>query len=262
MRARLAGIAGIALIAAALIPLAAPVAAAGPQVVPITGGTNIPSSTARIGGSGRWTTLGGPTISEGSIGEWSVGTKLTLSLPANFEWNRARTTAPSVAHCALVSGPIAYSGSGATITMKKRSGASQLGLCKISFNTLLQIRPVNASPAAGTGGVVGLTVVDPDLPMPQVVPNGAGRVSMSVVVVPTPTPTPGPSGPPTVIPATGGTGIQSNTALTGGSGAWTTLSTAPRSPRAASARGRSARGSRSRSRRTSSGTRRGPRRSR
>jgi hypothetical protein len=117
MRARLAGIAGIALVAAALIPLAAPVAAAGPQVVPITGGTNIPSNTARIGGSGRWTTLGGPTISEGSIGEWSVGTKLTLSLPTNFEWNRARTTAPSVAHCALISGPIAYSGSGATITM-------------------------------------------------------------------------------------------------------------------------------------------------
>ena len=226
MRARLAGLAGIALIAAALIPLAAPVVAATATVKPITGGQNIPSNTARIGGSGRFTTLTGPTITEGSPGLWSVGSKFTLTLPENFEWNRTRTTAPGVAHCALVSSPISYSGAAATITMKKRSGASQLGSCTINFNTLLQVRPVSSSVAAGTGGVVGLTFVDSELPMPQVFPNGAGRVTMAVtVVIPTPTPTPiTPSGPPTVIPATGGTGIQSNTALTGGSGAWTTLS--------------------------------------
>jgi len=216
VRAKAAVIGGIAVLALGLLPMASGVAAAGPSVTPFTGGTGIQSNTARIGGSGAWTTLTGPVIVEDSPGFWPAGTTISMALPANFEWNAARTTPPSVTGCQRVSSAIAYSGAGLTITLNSLF-VGPLTNCTVDFGSILQVRPITSSLAAGSGGVVTLTFVDPSTPMPGVFPGGAGVVSM---VQSTPTP----SGPPTVVPATGGTGIQSNTALTGGSGAWTTLS--------------------------------------
>ena len=220
VRAKAAVIAGVAVLAIGLIPMATGVDASSPTVTPFTGGLNIESNTARIGGSGAWTPLHGPTIHEGSIGAWPVGEKIVLGLPANFEWNPARTTAPSVASCDKVASHIAYANSNATatITIQQRTGPVQGSTCTVSFNNLLQVRPIANSMAAGSGGTVSLTFIDPHLPTPGVYPNGAGHVSLvqSPAPTPTPTPTPGPAGPPTVIPASGGTGIASNTALTGG----------------------------------------------
>ena len=220
LRAKVAVIGGIAVLAVGLLPMAAGVAAAGPSVTPFTGGTGIQSNTARIGGSGAWTTLTGPVIVEDSPGFWPAGTTISMALPANFEWNAARTTPPSVTGCQRVSSPIVYSGAGLTITLNSLF-VGPLTNCTVDFGSILQVRPVTSSLAAGSGGTVTLTFVDPNSPMPGVFPGGAGVVSM--VASPAPTPTPGPAGPPTVVRATGGTGIQSNTALTGGSGAWTTL---------------------------------------
>jgi hypothetical protein len=220
LRARVAVIGGIAVLAVGLVPMATGVAAAGPSVTPFTGGTGIQSNTARIGGSGAWTTLTGPVIVEDSPGFWPAGETISLGLPANFEWNTARTTPPSVTGCQRVSSPIVYSGAGLTITLNSLF-VGPLTNCTVDFGSILQVRPITSSLAAGSGGTVTLTFVNPTTPMPGVFPGGAGVVSM--VASPVPTPTPGPAGPPTVVRATGGTGIQSNTALTGGSGAWTTL---------------------------------------
>lgn len=210
-RARTAAVGAVVVLAIGLFPLAAGVAAADPSVTPISGGTGIQSNTARIGGTGAWTTLTGPVIVEGEIGQWTVGETITLGLPANFEWNTTRRTAPIVANCARSSSVISYSPPNATITLNMKTGPSLGSLCRVDFGTTLQVRPVSSSLAVGSGGIVGLTFVDPALPMPGVFPGGAGRVSMVQ------------SQPPVVTPAAGGTGIPSNTAASGGSGAWTTL---------------------------------------
>ena len=148
LRAKVAAVGGTGILAIGLLPLATGVAAAGATVVPITGGTAIQSNTARVGGSGAWTTLTGPTIHEGSIGEWPVGEKITLGLPANFEWNTARVTAPAVTSCDKESSAIVYSGSGATITILARSGPCALSVCTVSFGPLLQVRPIARAWAA------------------------------------------------------------------------------------------------------------------
>jgi len=223
LRAKVAVVGGIAMLVIGLLPLATGVAAVGPSVTPFSGGTGIQSNTARVGGSGAWTTLTGPVIVEDSPGYWPAGTTISLALPANFEWNATRITPPSVTGCQRVASGIVYSGAGLTVTLNSLA-FGPLTNCTVDFGSLLQVRPITSSLASGPGGVVALTFVIPPSPMPLVQPGGAGVVSMVQSPLPTPTPTPGPSGPPTVTPATGGTGIASNTALTGGSGAWTTLS--------------------------------------
>jgi hypothetical protein len=215
LRAKAAVVGGIAILAIGLFPLATGVAAVGPSVTPFTGGLGIGSNTAAIGGSGAWTTLTGPVIVEDSPGFWAVGATISLTLPANFEWNGSRTTPPSVTGCQRISSAIVYSGSGLTITLNDR-GFGALTNCTVDFGSILQVRPVTSLLAAGSGGAVALAFTNPPSPMPGLFPGGAGVVSM----VQSP---PTPSGPPTVTPATGGTGIQSNTAVTGGTGAWTTL---------------------------------------
>jgi hypothetical protein len=196
LRAKVAVVGGIVMLAVGLLPLAAGVAAAGPSVTPATGGTGIQSNTAATGGTGAWTTLTGPTITEGSIGEWPVGEKITLALPANFQWNQAKVAPPSVSGCDKTAGPIAYSGNdGATVTLVAKSGPAQGSLCTISFGQNLQVRPISSASSAGTGGSITLSFVDPALPTPGVYPGGAGQVSMvGSTPAPTPTPTPPPAG--------------------------------------------------------------------
>jgi len=216
LRTKVSVVGGIAILAVGMFPLAAGVAAADPSVTPISGGIGIQSNTARIGGSGAWTTLTGPVMVEGQIGQWPVGETISLALPANFEWNVTRITAPTVTGCDKASSIIAYSSaSNLTITIAMKVGPALGTVCTVDFGSILQVRPISSVMGAGSGGTVTLTFVDPALPMPGVYPGGAGFVTM--VASPPPVTT------PTVILATGGTGIQSNTAATGGTGAWTSL---------------------------------------
>jgi hypothetical protein len=144
-----------------------------------TGGTGILTTTAANTGTGAWTTLTGPVITESTIGEFPVGARFQLALPTNFQFNVNRTTAPTVSGCDKASSAIAYTGSSsATITIALTTGAAQFSVCRIDFGTILQIRPIDGNLSAGSGGSIGLTYFDPALPTPGVVPGGAGQVSM------------------------------------------------------------------------------------
>jgi hypothetical protein len=54
---------------------------------PATGGSAIPSSTARIGGTGAWTQLTGPRLREGAIDLFEAGWQIFVGLPRNFSNN-------------------------------------------------------------------------------------------------------------------------------------------------------------------------------
>ncbi len=125
-----------------------------PVVTPATGGTNIPYSTA----GGAWTTLSGPTITEGTSGQLSAS-KIVLSLPTNFVFDMSVTTAPTT-NCGYPVSAITYSGAGnaASTAQVTISGHATMTRCAISFGTLLRVRPVSADPAAGTGGSIAVSV--------------------------------------------------------------------------------------------------------
>jgi hypothetical protein len=180
------GLIGAALLVGALFPIAS-VSAVNPTVTPASGGTGILTTTAANTGSGAWTTLTGPVITESTIGEFPVGGRFQLSLPTNFQFNVNQTAAPSVTGCDKASSAIVYTGSStATITIALTTGPAQFALCVVNFGTTLQIRPIDGNLSAGAGGPIGLTYFAPDLPTPGVVPGGAGQVSM---VAPPPPPT-------------------------------------------------------------------------
>jgi len=169
---------GAALLVGALLPIAS-VSAVNPTVTPATGGTGILTTTAANTGTGAWTTLTGPVITEGAIGEFPVGERIQLSLPTNFQFNVNQTAAPSVTGCDKASSAIVYTGSNtATITIALTTGPAQFALCVVNFGTTLQIRPIDGNLSAGAGGPIGLTFFDPALPTPGVFPGGAGQVSM------------------------------------------------------------------------------------
>jgi hypothetical protein len=194
-------------------------AAAGGLTVawPATGGDAIPSSTAKIGGSGTWTQLNGPQFTETQIGALEEGQKLYLELPENFEWNTANKTPATFSGCDKMSSAISYPSSRtASITILVR-GIALGSICSIDFGRILQVRPVNSNALAGTGGSLIASIVDPELPLPLVVPGSAGTIRMIASAPP-------PVTNPTVAPATGGGSIPSTTARIGGSGAWTQLS--------------------------------------
>jgi hypothetical protein len=124
-------------------------AASAPAVItPATGGSNIPSSTA----GGAWTTLNGPTITEGTSGQLSAS-EIVLTLPANFVFNANVTVAP-VASCGYPISSITYYGAGNQATNAKVtvSGHATMSACSISFGQSLQVRPISADPGSGTGG--------------------------------------------------------------------------------------------------------------
>ena len=99
---------------ALLLPAGSALAVITPATIaPATGGTNIPTSTASTGGSGAYTAIGGPVITE-SVGLQLVGASLGLSLPSGFEFNSAVTTPPvmSGSGCAYTASPLVYMGAG------------------------------------------------------------------------------------------------------------------------------------------------------
>jgi hypothetical protein len=183
---------------------------------PATGGEAIPSSTARNGGTGAWTQLNGPQFTENQILALEAGQKINLALPDNFEWNTARRTPATITGCDKKSSAVSYPSSGvASITIELR-GAALGSICSIDFGQILQVRPVSANPLAGTGGSIIASLVDPELPLPLVIPGNAGTIRMIASAPP-------PVTNPTITPATGGSSIPSTTARIGGSGAWTQL---------------------------------------
>jgi hypothetical protein len=123
-------------------------------ITPATGGTDIPSSTA----GGAWTTLTGPTITEGTSGQLSSA-KIVLALPANFMFNANVTAAPA-ATCGYPISGITYFGTGnqATSAQVTVSGHATMTKCAVQFGKILQVRPISADPAAGTGGNIAVSI--------------------------------------------------------------------------------------------------------
>lgn len=182
-----------------------------------TGGSAIPSSTARIGGTGAWTQLTGPRLREGSLDVFEAGWLVFLGLPPNFEWNTTRTAAPKTGGCDLSASATSYPAADIAVIDLQTRDVPLTGRCTIDFETILQVRPIDGRTAAGTGGTISLAYrrAWSSVPIPLMGAN-AGEIRM---VVPPPY--------PTIIPATGGSAIPSTTARIGGSGSWTTL-TGPR----------------------------------
>jgi hypothetical protein len=165
-------------------PLPTPTPATSPSVTPATGGASIPSTTARVGGSGAWTQLTGPVIQETAIGQIKAGTAITLSLPANFEWNKANVNPPVVTNCDRTAAVTSYpSATVLSVTLQKKAGATQMANCRIDFATLLQVRPVNAG-ATGSAGNITAALVDPATPTPGVIPGSAGYLAMVTATPP------------------------------------------------------------------------------
>jgi len=175
------GIGGLVTMAAPT-PSPTPVPITPPIITPATGGANIPAATAAQGGSGVWTTLTGPTITE-SVGGQLANAQLLLTLPANFEFNANITRAPSLSSgCGYTASAILYFGAGfgAQNAQVNLTGTASNAPCTISFGQLLQVRPVSSS--AGTGGNMTLSINSSPA-------GNAGVVTMAVAV------TPPPSGP-------------------------------------------------------------------
>ncbi|MCU0504463.1 MAG: hypothetical protein MUE82_01610 [Chloroflexi bacterium] len=222
---RIAGIATAAALAVAVVASGTVLAAGGgvqsaagglTVAWPATGGEAIPSSTAKNGGNGTWTQLNGPQFTETQIGALEEGQKLRLELPENFEWNTANKTPASITGCDMMSSAISYPTSRtASITILLR-GIALGSICSIDFGRILQVRPVSSNALAGTGGTIFASIVDPEFPLPLVVPGNAGTIRMIASAPP-------PVTNPTITPATGGASIPSSTARVGGSGAWTQL---------------------------------------
>ena len=90
-----------ALLVASLLPIApVSVVLGATTVTPATGGGAIGAATAGTGGSGAWTDLAGPVITEGAAGELLNNGEIWLTAPAGFAFNPAVGTAgdrPAVA---------------------------------------------------------------------------------------------------------------------------------------------------------------------
>lgn len=142
-------IAGLVLaLLASLIPLAA-ASAADAVIGPATGGEAISSDQF---GTSSWTTLTGPTFTEGAAGDLGSGT-FTLNLPAGFKFNSAvGTAAEGGAGCAgLSTSAISYGGGDTTATVTL-TGPSTMP-CVLSF-TGLQVQPSAGTPLA-SGAITG-----------------------------------------------------------------------------------------------------------
>lgn len=135
-------------------------ATAGP-ITAATGGTNISIDTTSAGGTGAYTTLTGPTITEATSSEWLVGRTIILNAPAGFEFNAAATVSVSkspVISTLLVGYPVGVSSSQVSIVISNTSDMPT----SVTFSGI-EVRPTSTTssqvPAnitvTGTAGVTG-----------------------------------------------------------------------------------------------------------
>ena len=141
------------------------------------GGDAIPRTTAGIGGSGAWTTLTGPSISETMAAQVNPGITFRLTIPSGFEWDQAVTTPPNVTGCDRMASPIAYDGRVAAFTILTLPAPATVGLCRIDLGSTLRLRPVDAAGAEGTEGPLALTYDAPGMSDPVPFPSHAGWIA-------------------------------------------------------------------------------------
>ena len=134
----------VAALALALVGSIIPVASvyAVITVSPATGGTAISVDNF---GTGNWTTLNGPSITEGGVGALAVGSTTILTVPPGFQFNPAvGNTSTTGAGCNLA-GTLAMTSTTATYTV---TTASTVATCVLTF-VGLQVQPSSGSLGSG-----------------------------------------------------------------------------------------------------------------
>ncbi len=155
-----------------------------PSVVPATGASAIPRETARIGGSGAWTILTGPILEESADLQLLAGMSVNLALPAGFEWNPAIDLHPSVTGCDRTLSGSRYHHEWVIFDVRDAAGDAPIARCRIDFGSVLLLRPVAASGAAGTGGDLTIHVTGSTRMSPVTLPASAGRIAMAAAPPP------------------------------------------------------------------------------
>ena len=159
---RLAAALAAALLAISVLPVA-PVAVVlgATTIAPATGGGAIKADTAGTGGTGAYTTLAGPVITEGAAGELLNNGEIWLTAPAGFAFNPAAGTAgKGGAGCTgmTLGAPVR-----STSTIKVQVTDPSTSACVITFSGI-QVRPTTGNPIVsgnitntGSTGPVGST---------------------------------------------------------------------------------------------------------
>lgn len=141
---RLAASLTAALLVVSLLPMApVSVVLGATTITPATGGGAISAATAGTGGSGEWTTLAGPVVTEGAAGELLNNGEIWLTAPTGFAFNPAVGTAGvGGAGCAgmTLGAPVR-----STTTIKVQVTAPSTVACAITFSGI-QVRPTTGNP--------------------------------------------------------------------------------------------------------------------
>lgn len=187
-RARFAAIVTGGALVAALFPMAG-TALAAVAITGVTNGGSISADTASVlPGTGAWTSLGGPIVSEGAAGDIPASGTVTLTVPAGFELRTGVTVtagmsvAAGVACGVTVSSPAVLTSSTAQVTL---GGTATTGAdrCRLTFGGL-QVRPTSGTlpntgsltfsgAISGSAGTLTMVAGDPILAFSQQ-PSAAG----------------------------------------------------------------------------------------
>lgn len=171
-------------------------AASGSTLTPAAGGSAISAATAGIGGSGVYTSLTGPTITEGAVGNIKSGV-ITLSVPAGFEFDvdnpatvtiTSNTANPTTNINHLASGTISPTVTTASYIAFTVTSQSTSARNTLTWNSI-RIRPVLNDPLAS--GNLSLFSTNPilNLAMPVnagVVNEVAAPITLSSISVTSP----------------------------------------------------------------------------
>ncbi len=154
---------------AAVIGFNARPATATAAIIPIVGGDTMAATTAANGGTGQYTSLSGPTITEAAAGDISPGT-VVIDAPPGFQFGPLPVTvadisgstspggialAPASADCASPSSSISVTPTASQLSFAVCSASTDL-----SHLASLQFAGLEARPSSTTVGVTGQVTLD------------------------------------------------------------------------------------------------------
>jgi len=135
-------------------------ASAAASITVATGGGSVSIDTTSGGGTGAWTSLTGPVITEGAFGEINTGSH-SLTLPAGWEFNTAQNVTIAVGGGTSLSLSALIITPTATTIDFYVSVASGAGTGSLTFSGI-QVRPTGTTPGTGdilhsAGVITGVT---------------------------------------------------------------------------------------------------------
>jgi len=135
-------------------------ASADASITAATGGGSVSiDTTSSGGGTGAWTTLTGPVITEGAFGEINTGAH-SLTLPAGWEFNTAQNVTISIGGGTELALSAQIITPAATTISFNVSAASASGPGSLTFSNI-QVRPTGTTTSTGdivhhTGVITGV----------------------------------------------------------------------------------------------------------